>query len=67
MADRHQRKSGQEFKNGKKELMERLCGSVAYWLVENGLISLLSSRTQDNQARGKTTYNRLGLLPYINN
>jgi hypothetical protein len=53
----HQRKSGLELKQVKKqELMQRLWRDVTYWLAFPGLLSLLSYRTQDSQPRDGTTH-----------
>jgi hypothetical protein len=48
IAVHHQRKSGLELKQVKKqELMQRPRRDVLYWLASPGLLSLLSYRTQD--------------------
>jgi hypothetical protein len=52
IAVHHQRKSGLELKQGRKqELMQRPWRDVSYWLASSGLLSLLSYRTQDYQPR----------------
>jgi hypothetical protein len=54
----HQRKSGLELKQVRKqELMQRPWRDVTYWLASSGLLSLLSYRTQDYQPRDGTTPN----------
>ena len=53
----HQRKSGLELKQVRKqELMQRPWRDVAYWLASSGLFSLLSYRPQDYQPRDGTTH-----------
>jgi hypothetical protein len=53
----HQRKSGLEFKQVRKqELMQRPWRDVLYWLSSPGLLSLLSYTTQDYQPRDGTTH-----------
>jgi hypothetical protein len=53
----HQRKSGLEFKQVRKqELMQRPWRDVPYWPASPGLLSLLSYRTQDYQPRDGTTH-----------
>jgi hypothetical protein len=53
----HQRKSGLELKQVRKqELMQRPWRDVLYWLASPGLLSLLSYRTQDYQPRDGTTH-----------
>jgi hypothetical protein len=53
----HKRKSRLELKQVKKqELMQRPKRDVLYWLASPGLLSLLSYRTQDYQARDGTTH-----------
>jgi hypothetical protein len=53
----HQRMSGLEFKQVRKqELMQRPWRDVTYWLASPGLLSLLSYRTQDHQPRDGTTH-----------
>ena len=53
----HQRKSGLELKQVRKqELMQRPWRDVLYWLAFPGLLSLLSYRTQDYQPRDGTTH-----------
>jgi hypothetical protein len=48
IAGHHQRKSGLELKQVRKqELMQRPWRDVLYWLASPGLLSLLSYRTQD--------------------
>jgi hypothetical protein len=42
-----------------QELMQRPWRSAAYWLAPHGLLSLLSYRTPDYQARDGTTHNGL--------
>jgi hypothetical protein len=52
----HQRKSGLELKQVRKqELMQRPWRDVTYWLVSPSLLSSLSYRTQDYQPRDGTT------------
>ena len=41
--------------------------NAAYWLVQAGLLSLLSYRTQDHQPRDGTTHNGPSLPPSITN
>jgi hypothetical protein len=54
----HQRKSGLELKQGRKqELMQRPWRDVTYWLASPGLLSLGSYRTQNYQPRDGTTHN----------
>ena len=54
----HQRKSGQELKQiRKQELMQRPWRGVTYWLASPGLFNLLSYRTQDYHPRDGTTHN----------
>jgi hypothetical protein len=58
----HQRKSRQEFKQGrnlKQRVMQRPGRGTAYWLAHDGLLSLLCYRTQNHQSRDGTTHNRL--------
>ena len=65
----HQRKSGQKVRAGtwRQELMQRPWGVAAYWLAPHGLLSLLSYKTQDQQAMNGTTHNGLGSpLPITN-
>ena len=59
IAVHHQRKSGLEFKQGRKqELMQRPWRDVLYWLASPGLLSVLSYRTQDGMApRDGTSHN----------
>jgi hypothetical protein len=53
----HQRKSGLELKQVRKqELMQRPWRDVVYWLASPGLLSLLSYRTQDYQPRDGPTH-----------
>jgi hypothetical protein len=57
----HQRKSGQEVKQG-RNWEEGAMDSAVYWLTSYGLLSLLSYRTQDHhQPRDGSTHN--GALP----
>jgi hypothetical protein len=42
-----------------QEQMQRPWRGVGYWLVPGGLLSLLMYRTQDDQLRVSTTYNKL--------
>ena len=54
----HQRKSGLELKQVRKqELMQRAWRDVLYWLASPGLLSFLSYRTQDYQSRDGPTHN----------
>jgi hypothetical protein len=49
--------SGLELKQVRKqEVMQRPCRDVPYWLASPALLSLLSYRTQDYQARDGTTH-----------
>jgi hypothetical protein len=58
IAVHHQRKSGLELKQVRKqELMQRPWRDVTYWLASPGLLSLLSSWTQGHQSRDGTTHN----------
>jgi hypothetical protein len=58
IAVHHQRKSGLELKQVRKqELMQRPWRGVTYWLASPGLPSLLSYRIQDYQPRNGTTHN----------
>jgi hypothetical protein len=64
IAVRHQRKSGLELKQVRKqELMQRLWRDAAYWLASPGSLSLPSYRTQDYQPRNGTTHNGLATRP----
>jgi hypothetical protein len=65
----HQRKSGQELKQGRN--LEAGAGAeakegAAYWLAPHGLLSLLSRRTQDHQSSAVTTHNELYLSSTTN-
>jgi hypothetical protein len=52
----HQRKSGQELKQVRKqELMQRPWRDAANWLACLGLLTFLSYRTQEYQPRDGTT------------
>jgi hypothetical protein len=63
IAVHHQRKSGLELKQlRKQELMQRPQRNISYWLASPGLLSLLSSRTQDYQPRDGT--NQKGPSPF---
>ena len=54
----HQRKSGLELKQARKqELMQRPWRDVTYWFASPGLLSLLSYNTQDYQPRDGPTHN----------
>ena len=58
IAVHHQRKSGLEFKQVRKqELMQKPWRDALYWLASPGLLSLLSYRSQDYQPRDGTTHN----------
>jgi hypothetical protein len=58
IAVHHQRKSGLELKQVRKqELMQRPWRDVTYWNASPGLLSLLSYRTQDYQPRDSNTHN----------
>ena len=58
IAVHHQRKSGLELKQARKqELVQRPWRDVLYWLISTGLLSMLSYRTQDYQPRDGTTHN----------
>jgi hypothetical protein len=60
IAVHHQRKSGLELKQVRKqELMQRPWRDVTYWLASPGLLSLLSYRIQDYQPRNDTAHNDL--------
>jgi hypothetical protein len=66
----HQRKSGQETRQGwswRQELMQRLWRSAAYWLASSGFLSLHSYRTQDHQPRDGTIHHELSPPPSITN
>jgi hypothetical protein len=53
----HQRKSGLELKQDRKqELMQKPWRDVLYWLASPGSLSLLSYRTQDYQLRDGPTH-----------
>jgi hypothetical protein len=63
IAVHHQRKSGLELKQVRKqELMQRPWRDVPYWLASPGLLSLVSYRTQDYQPRDGPTYK--GPIPF---
>jgi hypothetical protein len=47
--------------------MQRPWRDAAYWFAYHSLLSLLSYRTQDLQARDGTTHNGLGLPSSIMN
>jgi hypothetical protein len=65
IADDHQRKSGLELKQVRKQgLMQRPERDITYWLASPGLLSLLSFRTQDYQPRDGTTHNGPSLLDH---
>ena len=56
-------KSREELKQAgtwRQELMQRSWRNTVYWLIQHGLLSLLSYRTQDHQLRGGITSNGLG-------
>jgi hypothetical protein len=54
----HQRKSGLELKQVRKqEMMQRPWRDVTYWFASPGLLSLLPYTTQDYQPRDGTTHN----------
>jgi hypothetical protein len=58
IAVHHQRKSGLELKQVRKqELRQRPWRDVLYWLASPGLLSLLSYWTQDYQPRDGTIHN----------
>ena len=64
IAVQHQRKSGLELKQARKQnLMQRPWRDVTYWLASPCLLSLLSYRTQDYQTRDGTTHKRPCPLP----
>jgi hypothetical protein len=66
LAVHHQRKSGLELKQVRKqELMQKPWRDVPYWLASIGLLSLLSYRTQDYQPRDGATL--MGPPPLITN
>jgi hypothetical protein len=57
IAVHHQRKSGLELKQVRKQkLMQRPWRDVLYWLASPGLLSLLSYRPQDYQPRDGPTH-----------
>jgi hypothetical protein len=57
IAVQHQRKSGLELKQVRKqELMQKPWRDVPYWLASPDLLSLLSYRIQDYQPRDGTTH-----------
>jgi hypothetical protein len=57
IAVHHQRKSGLELKQVRKqELMQRSWRDVLYWLASPGLLILLFYRTEDCQLRDGTTH-----------
>jgi hypothetical protein len=67
----HQRKSGLELKQVRKqELMQRTWRDVCYWLAFLALLSLLSYRTQDSQPmvgtihKGPTPLSLIEKMPY---
>jgi hypothetical protein len=65
IAVHHQRKSGLELKQGRKqELMQEAWRDVTYWLASPGLLSLHSYRTQDYQPRDGTTHKGPSSLDY---
>jgi hypothetical protein len=60
MAVHHQRKSGLELKQVRKqELMQRPWRDVTYWLASSALLSLLPYRNQDYQPMDGTIHNGL--------
>jgi hypothetical protein len=65
VAVHHQRKSGLELKQVRKqELMQRPWRDVTYRLASPGLLSLLSYRTQDYQPRDGPTHKGPSLLDH---
>jgi hypothetical protein len=60
---------GSQDRNSEKELRAdaETTESAAYWLAPRGLLSLLSYRTQDHEARSDTTHHELGLPSLIIN
>jgi hypothetical protein len=66
IAVHHQRKSGLELKQVRKqEMMQRPWRDATYWLASPGLLSLLSYRTQNYQPRDGTTHNGLSGPPIL--
>jgi hypothetical protein len=58
VAVHHQKKSGLEIKQVRKHgLIQRPWRNVTHWLASPDLLSLLSCRTKDYQARDGTTHN----------
>ena len=55
IAVNHQRMSGLERKQVRKQELMQRPWNVPYWLASPGLLSLLSYRTQDYQPRDGTT------------
>jgi|AATB01.1.fsa_nt_gi hypothetical protein len=65
IAVHHQRKSGLELKQVRKqELMQRPWRDITYWLASSALHSLLSYRTQGYQPRDGTAHNGPSLLDH---
>jgi hypothetical protein len=65
VAIHHQRKSGLELKQVRKqELMQKPWRVALYWFASTGLLSLLSYRTQDYQPRDVTTHKGPSPLDY---
>jgi hypothetical protein len=65
IAVHHQRKSGLELKQVRKqELIQRPWRDVPYWLASPGLLSLLSYRTQDYQPRDGTMHKGISSLDH---
>jgi hypothetical protein len=63
ITDHHQKKSGQELKQGgdlEQELMQSPWRVAAYWLAPHGFLSLFSYRTEVYQPRDGFTHNGLG-------
>ena len=56
MADKSQYRSSSRAESWRQELMQRPWKGAAYWLVSPGLLSLLSSRTPDQQLRNGITH-----------
>ena len=52
--------AGARGRNWRQELKQKPLRNVLYWLAPYGLLSLLSSTTQDNKPKGSTTRSGLG-------
>jgi hypothetical protein len=51
----------------RQELMQKPQRSAVYWLAPQGLLSLLSYRTEEHQPRGDITHNGQDPPPLITN